>query len=174
MIPTTHTLRAAPGTLLTANTRGFAVANQNTGMSFVHPFRPVLVGSDTGVGLRFTRGLVDGFEPKIGAEPMSGTLGKLPPILALSPSAVNAATGESWAVLEATPNDKGVIDVNSKLVIIHGSAPGGSTGGTVARTPVALIVWNGKTPVMVWPVLFFNLRYVRRTSDNGPVQHFFL
>ena len=125
------------------------------------------------MGLRFTRGLVDGFEPKIGSDPMSGTLGKLPPILELAPSAINVATGESWALLQATPNAKGLIDEKSKLVIVHSSTPGGARGN-VAATAVALIVWNGKKPVMVWPCVFFNLRYKQKTSTTGPVQHFFL
>jgi len=173
-VPLTPKIQPGTGTHLASNAVGFSVSNPNTGPSFNHPFRPVLVGSDTGAGLRFTRGLVDGFEPKIHGGPMSGTSGKLPPILELQAGTVNAASNESWVVLEATPNDKGVIDKDSKLVLVHAAAPGGSIGGTVARTPVALIVWNKKLPVMVWPIVFFNLRLKKITPQTGPVQYFFL
>jgi len=168
-------LQPGKGTLLTSTANGFSIANPRAGVSFNHPWRPVLVGSGTGAGLRIARGVVDGkYEPKINDKLMSGETGELPPILTLSASEINQATNESWAVLQVTPNAKGQIDEKSKVEIIHAAAPGGSIGGTIGRTAVACIVWKNKKPVMVWPVLFFNLRYVQKTSTTGPVQHFFL
>ena len=160
-------IRAGAGTLIGSNPLGFYISNPNSGMSFNHPFKPVLVGAGKGAGLRFSKGVVDGFEPQIGGKPMSSSL------LALT-GEITSATHESWAVLEATPNDKGVLDKDSPLKIVHGLAPGGMIGGTVARQAIALIVWRDKNPVMVWPLVFFNLRYARKVSASAPTRHFFL
>lgn len=167
-------LQPGVGTLLSSTAHGFIISSPRSGMSFNHPWTPLLVGADSGVGLRLSRGIVDGFEPKIDGEPMSGLDGQLPPILKLNAGEINAKTGESWAVLEVTPNDKGVLDKDSKIVIVHRAAPGGNIGGAVGAHPLALVIWKNKKPVMVWPVAFFNVRYVRRTPTSGQVQHFFL
>ena len=161
-------MRPGAGTRLGSNSQGVWISNPNLGMSFNHPFRPVLVGAGDGAGLRFAKGVVDGFEPLIEGEPMStGTL-KLT-------GEITNKTKESWAILEVTPNGKGVLDKDSKLKIVHGLAPGGMTGGTVGRQPLALITWKNQRPVMVWPLVFFNLRYVRRNGSNTePARHFFL
>lgn len=166
-----NTIRPGSGTLIGSTPLGFFVANPHSGMSFNHPFRPVLVGSGTEAGLRFARGVVDGMEPKIGTVPMSGTGGALPPILTLS--GVSSPTTESWAMLLVTPNAQGLLDKDSRIEIVHRTSLGSGIGKTGAQ-PLALIVWENKLPVMVWPMVFFNLRYARKTSGNEGTRHFFL
>ena len=166
-----NTIRPGAGTLIGSTPLGFFVSNPHSGMSFNHPFRPVLVGSGTEPGLRFAPGVVDGFEPKIGGKPMSGTGGDLAPILKLS--GASAATTESWAILQVTPNDKGLLDKESKIEIVHRTSLSSNIGKTGAQ-PLALIVWRNKLPVMVWPLVFFNLRYARKTSETEGTRHFFL
>ena len=155
-----------------SSSQGFSISNPNTGMSFNHPFRPILVGAGNGAGLRFVKGVVDGFEPTINGIPISGISGALAPSLKLT--GVTSKTKESWAVLEVTPNARGVLDTESKIQIVHSLAPGGMLAGVVGRQALALIVWNNGTPVMAWPLVFFNLHYVRQTSTTEPTRHFFL
>lgn len=166
-----NTIRPGSGSLIGSTPLGFFVANPHSGMSFNHPFRPVLVGSGTEAGLRFARGVVNGFEPKIEGAPMSGTGGALPPILKLS--GASAATTETWALLVVTPNAQGLLDRESKIEIVHRSSLSSNIGNTGAQ-PLALIVWKNKAPVMVWPLVFFNLRYIRKTSATEGNRHFFL
>jgi len=164
-------IRPGAGTLIGSTPLGFFVSNPSTGMSFNHPFRPVLVGSDSGAGLRFALGLVDGFEPKIDGTPMSGSGGALPPILKLQ--GASSSTKESWALLTVTPNDQGVLDKDSKIEIVHRVSLSTNNGKT-GFCPIALIVWKNKLPVMVWPQVFFNLRHFQKISATIGTQHFFL
>ena len=172
---TPPTLRPGNGVLIGSNPLGDWVGNPNFGKSFRSPFMPVLVydTASKGPGLRFTRGVVDGYEPTIGGEPMSGTGGTLPPVLPLRASERDPLTNQSWAVLVATPNAKGVIDKDSKLEIVHRRAPnsGNVSLGGIALT---LIVWKAQQPIAIWPIVYFNLRYTQQKPSTGPLRHFFL
>jgi len=164
-------IQPGTGTLIGSTPLGFFVSNPSSGMSFNHPFRHVLVGTDSGAGIRFALGVVDGFEPQIDGQPMSGSSGALPPVLKLQ--GTSAATKESWALLNVTPNDQGLLDKDSKIEIVHRTSLSTNIG-KVGSIPLALIVWKNKLPVMVWPLVFFNLHHIQKTSSTAAPQHFFL
>ena len=172
---TPPSLRPAPGVLVGSNPLGDWVGNPNSGKSFRSPFMPVLVydAKSKGPGLRFTRGVVDGYEPSIGGTAMSGTGGTLAPVLPLRASERDPITNQSWAVLVVTPNAKGVIDATSKLEIVHRKTP---NSGNVALGGIALtlIVWKAQQPIAIWPIVFFNLRYAQQKPTTGALRHFFL
>ena len=169
MIAASQVPRVGTGTLLVANPLGFSYSAARTATSFNHPWMPVLLGD----GLRIGRGLVDGFEPTINGEPMSGSAGKLAPILSISYGEADKATNQSWVILNVLPNAQGVVDKDSKLTITHSNSPLGKVG-VIGHTPLALIVWFNKKPVMVWPVTFFNLKYRQQKQADGTLEHFFL
>lgn len=146
---------------------GVSVSNAHSGQSFSHPFQPVLVG----MGLRFVRGAVDGFQPTIAGVPMTGNAGTLPPVLPLK--GATSTTKETWAILQVTPNSKGQLDKDSKIEIIHSATLDDGTV-TVGRHPIALIIWRAKRPVAVWPITFFNLKYAQKKTEKDGVRHFFL
>lgn len=161
------------GTRLTANEAGFSYSAPVAGGQFAHPWKPSLGG----FFLRFNRGIVQGEqvrEPRIGGVPMSGGPGVPQPALKLEPGKANA-NGESYAVLEVEPNEKGVLDGKSRVEIVHSTLTN-SHGPKIGRQPIALILWKNKRPYRVLPIVHFNLRYERYVPPpgGGDVRHFFL
>lgn len=171
--------RAGVNSLLASTPFGFVISGlPGGGGSFNHPFRPALVGRD---GVRLAKGLVDGFEPVIGAVPISGGGGKNlpPPTLRLTGDVANPRR-ESWVCVEVTPTGEGgLADAEGQLAegvkieVVHRGEP--TLTGPVGRHPLALIVWGANAPARIFPVTFFNLRY-HRTSPapgRGPRRHYF-
>ena len=173
----TPKLQPGMNALLSHTPAGPVISNPFAGVGFGHPWNPVLVGFRNGAGVRLSKGIVtnieDGkmFEPTIGGVPMSGTEKVGAPTLALDPSV--AAANESWVLLTFTPNEKGLIDKDVKVEIVHRGTPGAGVGKT-ASIALAQIVWRDKHPTAVWPIVFFNLRYQRKTTATGAIRHFFL
>ena len=114
-------------------------------------------------------------EPKIGKVPISGDAKNAQPILLLTALTLGGVTvSETWACVEVMPNNDGVMDKYSKVEVVHRNAPL-SASDAVGRHPLALILWNNGRPGKVFPVTYFNLRYVRTTgANNTRKQHFFL
>lgn len=156
------------GTLLGSTPFGFYVANANAGQRFDHPFRPALSAG----GLRFRPGRVEGYEPTIEGVPISGSGGKLPPLLGLKTKVYNGSQ-ESWACVEVTPNVDGTVNEKSKIEVVHCKTPF-LDRGLVGRFPLALIVWRGELPILVLPQVFFNLRYsCQLGATPSGKRHFF-
>jgi hypothetical protein len=122
-----------------------------------------------------TRGLVDGkYEPTIDGVPISGpTKGGAAPWLDLEPGTANA-DGQSWVVIEATPNEQGRLDDKSNVIIAHRNQ-NLSADDKLARFPVAMILRQGKQPSACVQNLFFNVQYQRVTlpTGEGPARHIF-
>lgn len=158
-----------------SNALGAWVSNPSPGMSFTHPWQPVLVYPAKGTyGLRFQKGVVENLEPTINGKPMSGVNGVNPPILKLDPSQINASTGESWAVLEVTPNATGGLDATCAIQIVHSNNTTPAVGATKGRIALVCIQWKAGFPQFIWPAVFFNMSYTRTGSDAGGYHHYFL
>jgi hypothetical protein len=166
--------RQSPGVLLKMTPQGYTQAPANKGGgSFNHPFRPLLSGDK----LRFTRGLVSGFEPTIGDGkiPISGNSKNPPPALQLKPEDMDEETQQSWACIEVTPDKDGVISKADQIRLVHRKTPG-DFFGTVGTQPLALILWRDKKPIRAIDLVWFNLRYmsVQPAPGRGGRRHFFL
>jgi hypothetical protein len=159
--------RIGKGTLLTVTSAGYSISVPSRKGRYPHPFKPAL-GSLT---VSFSRGLVEGFEPKIKGKPISGGPGIAPPLLKLDPAVANAA-GESWCCIEVEPNDAGQVDEKSRVEMVH-TASRGSLDPKVARFPVVLILWRNKRPFFTHEIAYFNVRYRRIPQRDGPPYHLF-
>ena len=171
-----------PGThtRLTMNALGHATGAGLGGATFNHPFRPALSSGRVSFQLGTVTSLAgDGpLEPKIKAggqgAPMSGLDGITPTPLALRADVANSE-GISWAVLEVYPDDTGELTKDSKVEIVH-SAETVSHTPDLGRCAIAMILWSGKSPLRVLPIVHFNLRYVRLLPPpgGGAPRHLFL
>ena len=160
--------RPGAGTRLTANELGFAYSVPPAGRSFNHPFRPTLTAA--GVLLRF--GLVEFTEPRIGDVPISGA-GAAAPALKLDAKTATK-NGESWVCVELTLDDAGGLLAEKFPQIVHTGAPV-SRSLTLARAPLALVVWRQGKPWRAVPFAHFHLRYQRVLPPPGfgLVRHLF-
>jgi hypothetical protein len=107
--------------------------------------------------------------------PMSGKDGASPVPLLLTADVANS-DGLSWAALEVHPDAaSGELLKDSKVEIIHTASPFSHAQG-FGRAPLALIIWNGRNPLRVYPLAHFNLRYVRLLPPpgGGVPRHLFL
>ena len=141
---------------------GFGVTSALGRNSFLHPFYPTLNGI---AGVQFSRGLVSYIEPRIGVDfasgiPISGMVNGVQgpqPTLALDPSVIASGDNRTWACAEITVDAKGEISTDSRVMMAHRSNWFyQDTAGKTGRCPVCMILWNGKTPSQVFPILYFN------------------
>ncbi|HSI10716.1 MAG TPA: hypothetical protein VK961_01670 [Chthoniobacter sp.] len=168
------------GTRLTVNALGHATGATPGGATFNHPFRPALSAGRITFQLGTVTSLAgDGpMEPKIKVNgqlvPMSGKDGITPAALALSAEVANS-DGISWAAMEVHPDDKGELTKDAKVEIVH-TATVVSHELDLGRCAIAMILWNGRTPLRVLPIVHFNLRYVRLlpAPGGGAPRHLFL
>lgn len=149
---------------------GWSLSAPAASRLFRHPFRPLLGANQ----VRFSLGLVDGmWEPKIGGVPISGDANGAVPALKLLPNVANE-NGESWACLEVEPDEKGELNSQTRIEIVHSNQPV-SLDPAVGRLALAMIIWNGAIASAAFAIVHFNVRYYRRVSPpgGGPVRHFF-
>lgn len=136
------------------------------GTGYRWPFKCLL-----GAGVVQIRpGLVDGFTPKIGGQPMTAAN----VLLKLDAGKANAR-GESWIVLEVEPDAAGVLTPESRIEIVQ-RAVVNRHEPAIGRQPLALILFKDRRPQRVLPITHFNLRYYRVTPPPGlgAVRHLFL
>jgi hypothetical protein len=134
------------------------------GGRYGHPWRPFLGAG----GVKLSKGLVEGIEPRIGSEAMSET------VLPLEASVANDA-GESWLVLEVEPNKEGRLLAAARIEVVH-SRETVSFDPELGRMALTMILWKGGRPAQALPIAMFNLRYLRYqpAPGGGPVRHLFL
>jgi len=166
--------RPAPGTYVTSNRYGQSTGAAPSGGAFDFCFRPSLGAMKLAIGHGYVSSVNgDGpHAPTIDGAVLGGTK---PAQLKLDPSQVND-NGESFAVLEVHPDDKGQITAQTKLEIVHSKDASPSVAPGLGRKAIAIILWNNDSPLKVLPLVHFNLQYVRviPSSGNGAPQHFFL
>lgn len=174
--------RPAPGTRVTVNAIGRAVAGSDGGPTWNHAWRPFLAGKS----ITFTLGSVQSFGGEVPLEPviesngekipMSGKDGALPTPLVLDPSVANA-DGESWCALEVHPDETtGELQKDALVEIIHTATPV-SHALTFGRCAIAQILWSGGQPIQAIAMAHFNLRYLRvmpAPGSSGAPRHLFL
>lgn len=180
--PAPSPILTQPGTRtrLTVNALGHATGASPGGTIFNHPFRPALSAGRITFQLGTVTSLAgDGpLEPRIKVNgqlvPMSGKDGRTPAALAINAGLANE-DGISWAALEVHPDDKGELTKDSSVEIVH-TATVVSHTTDVGRCAIAMILWNGRSPLRVLPMVHFNLRYVRLlpAPGGGAPRHLFL
>jgi hypothetical protein len=120
---------------------------------------------------------VDVFIPLIGEKPMVDPETGVQAPLPIDRSAVNDK-GESWVMLEVTPNADGVLDPKSKIALIHTGDPSPQHKLTLGRQPITMLIWpkGSPTPSKSIAIVRFHLRYQRvlPPPGGGAVKHFFL
>lgn len=164
-------MRPGAGTLLRSGPMGSSLSAAPSAQGFAHAFQGYL----TGKGVKFSRGLVEAYEPQINGVPISGAIdGSAPqPTLPIDASVVTEA-GESWACIAVVPNAEGVLDPKSKITMVHVGNPT-STDPALGLCAVSLILWRKGRPYSLIDALYFNVRqYQRVTMPTGPVRHLFL
>lgn len=161
--------RPGSGARLLMTSMGHAYSVDSPGATYLHPFRPVLVGSSVQLAL----GLVENRQPTINDVPIGGRNGLIPK-LRLEPGIANA-DGESWVCVEVHPDADGLLPAESKIEIVHTRAPR-STDPDLGRGELCMILWRNRAPFRVLAIAMFNLRYERVLPPEGAgsVRHLFL
>ncbi len=170
-----NVLYSGPGILLTPRIGGgVTIAARFWLQGFGHPWKSFL----TAMELEIEPGLVNGIEPTIDGQPMSGRDGRARPKLKLDVSLYDS-TGRSWIAIELT-RDAGRI---AKLRIIQTPIYLGQDGGTpevspgVALEPIVMFkrpASDRKSLGELRQVRFFNVNgwRVNLAAAGGP-RHFF-
>ena len=162
-------LQPGAGTLLSLNAMGASIGAQRKAGKYPHPFKPSL----NALGVRLSHGLIEGYPPTIGGEPIGGGPGKEPPMLRLDAAVANEA-GESWVCVEVVPDKDGALTRESPRVIVHTREPR-SLAMELGRCPLVQILWQKKRPWRAFEIVHFNLRYARVLPPQGAgaVRHVF-
>lgn len=152
------------GTLLSFHpANGYSVSADAARARFPHPWKPSFFGG----AIKLSRGLVEGFEPKIGGVPMSQPQA----VLKLDPALVNDR-GESWCCVEVEADATGTLTEESRIEIVQAAAPR-SFEDKAGRHPLVLLLWKEDRVAAVHEVAFFNLQYTRVQPAIGAARHLF-
>lgn len=167
-------LLPGPGVRLTTTERGTIISYDGLAASYQGPFHPTLSAGDVFV----SPGFVNGFEPKIGKIPLSGGEKHEEPRLTLDPAVLEPNADRTWISIEVEVDDDGRMTEETRLEIVH--RPDNATrdnrdGVEIGVQPIALVIWAGKQPSRVLPVVHHNLAYARTfpAPGDGVPRHFF-
>src|ERR1700733_3565277 len=118
-------LRPGAGTVAIANALGNSIGAPPNNQTFDFAFRPALSGGGLLIGHGYVSSINGGgpIAPMIAGTAVGGNPG---PVLELDSSIVDA-NGQSYAVLEVHPDDKGQLTDKTPINIVHGDATPSTT-----------------------------------------------